>query len=218
MMAENPNREWEEDALLGELARPLAHEFNNFLNTLLLQIAVLEHGQAPSELGAIRREAKEIANLVRQWQRYIKQPRPAEEAIDWNPIIREVAQNTDSDGVALEVSLSARPARVCGSPVDLKRLCDLIIGHALAAVRQRTLGKIRIETQAQADEVVLRVTDNREGTANQDTATWFDIRRTGQTLELAACQSLVRRLGGRIEAVMSAAHELTIQVILPTAR
>jgi signal transduction histidine kinase len=217
MIVETPHREWEEDALLGELARPLAHEFNNFLNTLVLQMAVMEHGRTPSadDLAAIRREAKAVAGLIRQWQRYIKQSAPAQ-AIDWNPIVREAAQSAGQQGASVEVSLAPQPARVCGSLVDLRRLCRLIVGNAVAATKQREFGKVRVLTEAADGKIALRVSDNRED-VGADVSTWFDVRGARSSLEMAACQSLVRRLGGSIEALKKGANELTIQVLLPSA-
>jgi hypothetical protein len=37
-------------ALLGELAGPMAHEFNNFLNTVVLEISVLEQRSPPARV------------------------------------------------------------------------------------------------------------------------------------------------------------------------
>ena len=54
--------EWLAD--LGEIVGPVTYEFNNFLNTLLLQVAVLDLS-APeglkAELAAIRRHGREVA-------------------------------------------------------------------------------------------------------------------------------------------------------------
>src|SRR5437016_12762410 len=63
--------EWLAD--LGEVVGPVTHEFNNFLNTLLLQIAVLEMSApdaAKADLQAVKRQAKQVAGVIKQLQRY----------------------------------------------------------------------------------------------------------------------------------------------------
>ena len=48
MISTKANRELEDDALLGELARPLTHEFNNFLNSEVAAFnkTATEHGSS----------------------------------------------------------------------------------------------------------------------------------------------------------------------------
>ena len=60
-------------ANVGEIVGPVTHEFNNLLNTLLLQIAVLEQ-TAPNglrqELAGLKQHGKAAAALIRQVQQY----------------------------------------------------------------------------------------------------------------------------------------------------
>src|SRR4051794_40549240 len=71
IMAASDHKKLEESALLAELARPLVHECNNFLNTLFLQMTIMdkdlpEHLRA--DWGSIRREGKKLVHLIREWQ------------------------------------------------------------------------------------------------------------------------------------------------------
>lgn len=224
MISAHALRELEEDALLGELARPLTHEFNNFLNTLLLQFAIIEqHAEEAmrDSTSAIRKEAKSIAGHIREWQRYKKARAEGPESIDLNAIIREILVDGEHGSATIELSLSASPAAVSASIVDVKRLCGIIIRNALDAVGRQSSGTIGIQTSVGADDVTLVVQDNREGMATQDVATWFDIRpesRSTRALEMAACQAMARRLHGAIEAEKGPADELLIRLRLPANR
>src|SRR5262249_120438 len=70
---------------LGEILGPVTHEFNNFLNTLLLQVAVLDLSapqEDKSELAIIRRQGREVAAVVKQLQQLRRrrhgEPQPAD--------------------------------------------------------------------------------------------------------------------------------------------
>lgn len=221
MMSEPGLRELEADALLGELARPLTHEFNNFLNTLLLQFAIFERDLPPAlreRTSAIRKEAKAIASHIREWQRYKKDNIESSGAIDLHEIIREVLTEHEDEAVLIDASYSETPAMVQASPVDLKRLCGIIVNNAMHALGKRAGGKIAIQSRVTPSEVLLVIQDNREGMATEDVATWFDIRperNSARALEMAACQAIMRRLRGAIEAQKGPADELAIHLKLP---
>ncbi|HXG11512.1 MAG TPA: sensor histidine kinase, partial [Gemmataceae bacterium] len=107
-------------AAVGELAGPMAHEFNNFLNVLLLHLAVLEH-ELPenlrSELAQIRKQGKEAAALIGRWQQYRRRPQPESRPVDLNRVVREVVRS-----LAEETSLSyagLRPLIIAPSPPPL---------------------------------------------------------------------------------------------------
>src|SRR5438128_12614860 len=71
LLEELADRDWLAD--LGEIVGPVTHEFNNFLNTLMLQVAVIEM-TAPDalkrELEGVKRQSKQVAAVVRQLQQY----------------------------------------------------------------------------------------------------------------------------------------------------
>src|SRR3989442_9789693 len=97
---ENARRELEHAAILAELARPLVHECNNFLNTLLLQIALIHAELAEhlrGDLVRIRNQAKVLANLLLEWQRFRK---PEEEPLkaDLNLQVQEAASEFQQKG------------------------------------------------------------------------------------------------------------------------
>jgi hypothetical protein len=82
-------------ACIAALASPVTHEFNNFLNLVLLQVAVLQQ-QAPSafgdELAAIRRQGRSLAGLIQQWQQYRQRCQPPVRAIILTPVVEQEAE------------------------------------------------------------------------------------------------------------------------------
>jgi C4-dicarboxylate-specific signal transduction histidine kinase len=223
------NREVEQAAVLFELARPLTHEFNNFLNTLLLQIAVIQEvspGALRDEFASIRQEARAMANLIRQWQRYRRAPAASSDPADLHEVVREVVGEFNDSSVELEMSLAPECLYVAVSHGELKRLCYLVLANAHAAVSQHDNGRIHIETALDGDQAIIRVQDNRPDVVNQDVSRWFDSPAAGapaagasgsHLLEIAACQSMARRLKGKIHALRSVDGDLIVEVRLPAA-
>src|SRR5262249_40962623 len=81
---------------VGEMAGPLAHEFNNFLNVVLLQLAVLEQ-EVPEnlrqQLESVGRQGKSAAALIRQWQQYRGQRQPALRPVSLNDVVYKTVES-----------------------------------------------------------------------------------------------------------------------------
>src|SRR5207302_5407097 len=128
------DRDWLAD--LGEIVGPVTHEVNNFLNTLMLQMAVMEMTAADGvkdELQGLKRQGKQIAGVVKQLQQYRRlrreQPPPADVSraaaaaaeaveraaskIDGAPRIRR-AESAGPDAVPVRLQLAYRLPRVPG--------------------------------------------------------------------------------------------------------
>src|SRR4051812_42186097 len=104
-------------ALVGELARPMVHEFNNFLNTVLLQVALLE-ATAPPELRAdialLAKESKNVAKIIQAWHRLNRPHQAKAELLDINEVVRASLNNplltsAAASHVTLDLSDGALP-------------------------------------------------------------------------------------------------------------
>jgi signal transduction histidine kinase len=210
-------------AILGALAGPVTHEFNNFLNVVLLQVAVLEQEMPErrrSEFAVIRQQGKNVAELVWQWQQYRYRQQPALEAVDLNRVVRQVVGALAAETPALgEPRLALAPARadiqvemelaeglpaVSGTAADLGRLVRFLVTSAAAAVTGLP-GQLRLRTQAEGGEVLLRVEDSGPAVDPDLLSQYFEplvsVREGPNRLELAACKTLAhRRLQGAIHA------------------
>jgi signal transduction histidine kinase len=212
----------------GELAGPLAHEFSNFLNVLLLQMTVLEY-QLPqghrTDLAEVRRQghlANELIGRFHQQRRAQPPPaaevhlpgllaRVAEELRDEPPVPGvpvALASSCPSDlpaGAILLVLGAGPPDAVVIAPLaDLKRLLRFLLRNAIRAAGHggRTVRADVLTTPASGARLV--VEDNGPALSADGAVRVFEAAASGrpgvEPLELAACRSILRRLGGRIQA------------------
>jgi C4-dicarboxylate-specific signal transduction histidine kinase len=224
---------------LGEIVGPVTHAFNNFLNTLLLQVAVLDTSVPEGlkgELAAIRRQGREIASMVRQVQQYRRRRRAGPKRSDLNGAAEAAAeelerqsaeadrgprlQRADQPGpgvVALRLRLAPGLPPAPAAASDLRRLCRFLAGGAAATVAGG--GALTLVTQPAGDGVGLRL--EVSGAAPGAVARLLEPAAAGEGphgLELAACLSLVRRLGGSMRVEVGPDGGEAVAVELPAAR
>ena len=79
----------------GELSGPLTHEFNNFLNIVLLHVALLE-AEIPEtlrpELMELRRQGGSMTALVKQFQQHRRRLLPVQNQIDANRVVLDTVR------------------------------------------------------------------------------------------------------------------------------
>ena len=76
-------------AVVADLTRMAAHEFNNILNNITLQLAVMEQTGLPAELrpdlAVIRQAARTAAAMINQLQQFSQHRQGPGEAVDLTP-------------------------------------------------------------------------------------------------------------------------------------
>jgi two-component system C4-dicarboxylate transport sensor histidine kinase DctB len=207
---------------LGEMAGFLGHEFNNFLNSVLLQLAILQHKLPPSfhgDLAEMQRQGKRMANLVRHLHQYRRDRRSSSQPLDVNEVVRDVAGEWKHT-TPLTVKLADEPLQILGTRSDVRRLCSFLLRNAAAAMAPGE-GAVSLETAADSAVIRLRVEDTGPSVAEDELVHLFDASqgRAGTSfLELAACASLARRLEGTIQAANRSEGGLTIRVDIPALK
>jgi signal transduction histidine kinase len=214
---------------IAELVGPALHEFSNFLNAVMLTVAVLEM-KVPEEmrgdLTGIRRQGHETAALLGQIQQ-LRQTAPPQ-PVDLHRAVRDVledlgpgraednlprlhllgAAGTNSGpmpagAMATYLDLRADMPRVNGFHPHVKRLCRFLVKNAVAAARE-VGGRVMIHTQVQAGATVLRIEDTGPDVPGPELGRLFDAEAPGRpgtsSLELAACASLCKRLRAKLRA------------------
>ncbi len=192
-------------ANLGELASPVSHEMNNFLNATLLHVAVLGL-QAPEnlahDLAEIRRQGTTMASVVKQLQQYRRRHQPLPQPVDLNRAVRavveELSRKPSETGSGLPIrlrpalaadetpapdpltipvvlNLAAALPPVVGFPADVKRLCLFLITNAAAAVSAAGGGTITMETRAAEQSVILRLADTDPSLSPEQLANFFEL-------------------------------------------
>jgi signal transduction histidine kinase len=206
---ETADRDWLAD--LGEVVGPVTHEFNNFLNTLMLQVAVMEM-TAPDalkvELQGLKRQGRQAAGVIRLLQQYRRRKAGTASPAD----LSRAAAAAAAGDASLQLDLADGLPLVSGPATDLRRLCRFL----LTGVSAISGGGTRVlMTKRDGDGVVLRL--EVTGVTGGSLARSLDgpVGTEGTYgLELAACQSLVRRLGGAVRVEPMANGE-AIVVELP---
>ena len=216
---------------LGELARPLTHEFNNFLNNLVLNLAILEQagGDAGnSGLARLRRQADQVTGLIKQFHDFRGRQAPPAEPVDVNAALREAAQVLARDfpnlfeerpaAQLLALNLAAELRPLSGQPLDFTRLGVFLLKNGVQAARAvRTT--LRVETAASATAAVVRLDLPGVVLPTETPGRLFESLGNSVAglvgLELAACTALARRFRGKLTAETRAEGGLRLVLEVP---
>jgi signal transduction histidine kinase len=221
-------------AYLGTLASGLAHEIRNPLNSLNLNMQMLEeeideHGSAPTGkrlLSITRSELSRLERLVSDFLAYAK-PRPLEleEVPAARPLerVREVlAGEIQNRRAQVEIEDRSGGARIRIDPAQMNQLLLNLAQNAFAAAEEagrRPL--LRLAAVRQGPAVHLELTDNGVGMTGEEQAKIFEIfystRKGGTGLGLAVVERIARAHGGRIAVRSAKGTGTTVVVELPAS-
>ncbi len=224
--------EAERMAYIGTLASGLAHEIRNPLNSLNLNMQMLEEeieegGSAPTGkrlLAITRSELSRLERLVSDFLAYAK-PRPLEmeEMPAVRPLerVREVlAGEIQKRGARVEVHDASGGARVRVDPGQINQLLLNLAQNALAATEET--GRTPVLELAAARHgamVALSVKDNGVGIPPEERQRVFEIfystRKGGTGLGLAIVDRIARGHGGRVRVESEPGSGTTVVVELP---
>ncbi len=200
-------RELEQLALVAELARPLVHECNNFLNNLLLQMAISEN-DFPEAVRAdwkrIREDGRGLAYLLKEWQRQRKSSSGCAEKTELNSIMQEIQEDlsTEESPVHLTVRLAPEPLWLSVSAGEIRRLCRLLLRYAISVFESdgNSCRALEIQSKKTGTKILFQIHDPSAATSALNWAD-FDVA-TGRTTLLfliaATCKGLMERHGGSI--------------------
>jgi two-component system nitrogen regulation sensor histidine kinase NtrY len=218
-----PEREWLEN--FADLAHLVAHEFNNFLNNMLLHLSVLELNsqevRGNSEIENLRRAGREMGAKVRLFQQLSQQNRQPLQPVDVNAAVRKVVAGARAlEPVAVHSELAAELPPVLATASDLERLVTMLLEAAAATVR-RDGGRIIIRTRRTASHVQVWVQDNGPPVTEVELIHVFEpfatVRPGSDGLKLAMSRALVRRLLGNIRGENQVAGGFAVVVELHPA-
>ncbi|HEX2643561.1 MAG TPA: ATP-binding protein, partial [Thermoanaerobaculia bacterium] len=219
-------------AYIGTLASGLAHEIRNPLNSLSLNMQMLEEeidegGSAPMGkrlLSITRSELTRLERLVTDFLAYAK-PRSLEleevPAVRLLERIREVlAGEIRKRGAQVELDDRSAGARV---RVDLGQMNQLflnLVQNALVATEDSGRPPVlRLAAARQGGTVTLEVTDNGVGIPTEELSKIFDLfystRKGGTGLGLAIVERIARAHGGRVAVKSTVGAGTTMSVELP---
>jgi C4-dicarboxylate-specific signal transduction histidine kinase len=210
---------------IGELAGQVTHKFNNFLNSLLLKIALLE-SELPELIAAkfadVKQQAHHMAEVIKQVHQF-RRRQPGAKPVDLNLLLKKIADSMTqeaSGAMSIQLALSSESALVVISPIDFERLCSFLVRNRLSESGSPG-GTLILRTAAGKEKVRFSLEDTRPIVPASLLANFFDADAKGlegaNKLELAACKALARRYQGRIQATHTAGGGLLIDADFPKA-
>ncbi len=223
--------EAERMAYIGTLASGLAHEIRNPLNSLSLNMQLLEEeAGAPVPRESTRRllaiTQKEIARLERLVTDFLSYARPRPLELETVPaaallgrcrdILRREAEERGIDLVVEDQTDGARVRVDCEQMTQL--LLNLVQNSLAATESTGRRGRVRLRAERHGGKVVLEVSDNGAGIPAAELGRIFDLfystKKGGTGLGLAVVRRIAQAHGGEIDIGSVAGRGTTIRLPL----
>lgn len=230
--------EAERMAYIGTLASGLAHEIRNPLNSLNLNMQMLEEeideaGGLPTggRLFAITKdEIRRLERLANDFLSYAR-PRALEiETLKAVALLEEAGEvlvpEARSRRVGLEVEDRSGGARVRVDPGQIRQLVLNLAQNALVATTDPPPppgrpARVVLAVERHGDDVHLLVEDNGPGVDEEVRRKMFDIfystRKGGTGLGLAIVERIAKSHGGEVFVDSEVGEGTTVRVVLPVA-
>jgi len=226
-------------AALGTMAAGVAHEVNNPLAYLMLNLEWIARklprvGEDPSSLEGLmamldeaRHGAQRVSTIVRELRSFSRAVDESRTRVDLAAVVQSAIKIAGHEiRHKARIVTSFEPARpVWGNEARLEQVViNLLLNAAQAMPETRAQhNEIRVSVRADSEErAVLEVFDNGEGIALDVLPRIFDPFFTtkpvgvGTGLGLSICHGIVTSLGGHIGAYSEAGEGTTFRVVLPT--
>jgi PAS domain S-box-containing protein len=211
-------------AALGTMAATVAHEINNPLTYLQLNLQRLEQTATPDGreyLASAMHGVERIARIVRDLRTYSRDNSETPEMpVDVVATVDKALQMVDHDlrhRAELVRRYPDEPVIVDGSEGRLEQVFVNVLVNAIQAL-EGAKNRITIEIVAGAD-VRITITDTGPGIAHPDRVfePFYTTKPIGEGtgLGLAVCKQLVERMRGRIEIERTGKDGTTIAITLP---
>ena len=227
--------EAERMAYIGSLASGLAHEIRNPLNSLNLNMQLLEEEERESHspgasrrrlLGITRSEIQRLERLVSDFLSYAR-PRPLElERLPAVALLEHclevLAGEVEERGVRVEIEDRADGAEVRVDRAQMTQLLLNLAQNALAATHGSGRSPlVRLNCHRHGSRVVLEVIDNGSGIPSKEQEKIFELfystRKGGTGLGLAIVQRIARAHDAELAVQSTPGVGTSISVSLPSA-
>jgi two-component system sensor histidine kinase HydH len=222
-----------EPGLIETLAAGIAHEVRNPLNSLQINVGILEQElsellpdhdlHAFSVLQKISGEIKRLDDFVSEFLRFARPPKLNVERLAVRPLITDlvafIAPECSKKGVALEADLRG-PDTALVDGFQLKQAVLNLVLNALQATPRG--GHVVVRTAGDKRRFVVAVADDGEGmspeTRDRAFTPFFTTREDGTGLGLPLVRRIVEEHGGSVEISSTLGEGTTVTLALPPAR
>lgn len=216
---------------LGEMASGLVHELTQPLTAILAQVQaarrMLKSGAVDQLLPvfddtvAQAHRASALLERFRNWSRPQKAPATVFDLRDTLKNVQSLlGPQAEGKGGFLSFQVPDQAVNVLGDPVEMEQVVFNLVRNAIESSNDKGGSYIAVELQQEAGRIVLDVSDNGPGVAEdirERLFTPFTTTRAGGTgLGLALSQRLVERAGGDIALVSGSPGQTVFRVTLPS--
>ncbi len=208
-------RKQERLAYIGTLAAGLAHEIRNPLNSLKINVELIEDdlsgrdGAEDEELarrmGRIKREAEQLQAILDEFLAFARPPEMQPMVTDLGQYLEDLLEFFEPEvraaGVTVRRDFAPDPYPVRIDPAQFKHVILNLLKNAAEAIGEH--GEITVSTRELEREVEIRVTDNGGGVPSDDAERVFEVfystKERGTGLGLAIARRIVEEHGGTLE-------------------
>ena len=227
-------QESERMAYIGTLASGLAHEIRNPLNSLNLNMQMLEEelaGRPPAPSGQrlmsiTRDEIGRLERLVTAFLQYAKPPPVELRVVPVVSLLQRCGQilsgELESRGARLWIDDRSEGTLVRVDPAQMSQLLLNLVQNAMAAMEERGVpAKVRLGAVVAGSKVVLEVEDRGAGMTPEQQDRMFDLfystRKGGTGLGLAIANRIARNHEAEIEVDSVPQQGTTVRISLEAA-
>ncbi|WP_319405322.1 hybrid sensor histidine kinase/response regulator [uncultured Desulfosarcina sp.] len=229
----------ERQADIGRYASQIVHNLSNPLHALSAALQLLDvyvSGDRPVKekmekgLHIARSAADDLREIIGSILSHAREEAQFTLApMDVNPVIeKEITFFEMSPDfkykIEKELLLDTAIPRIRGNPIQIKQILDNLIKNALDAMADAPVKRLTVQTVAEEDHVVIRVSDTGQGISPEHMDRIFSSNFTtkpvgqGTGLGLASVKTMVEAYSGTIQVASTVDRGTTFDVRLPVIK
>jgi PAS domain S-box-containing protein len=217
-------------AAMGQMIGGFAHELNNPLTSILGMAELLQEGgvseAAHKQITILHQQARRAAEIVQNLQYFARPPAPGRSQVNLNELVQRTVQMQAyplrKSNITVDFLQEPAIPAVVADPNQLMQVFLNLLLNAEQAIREsREKGTIRVRIGRNPDSVWIVFQDDGPGIAPENLTHIFDpfftTRRPGRGtgLGLSICKTVLRELGGNIEAASAPGGGAVFTITLP---